>query len=616
MSTQTSNMKVEQVGFLLERLAEDCAPLQYVRELTQNAIEAIQRLEDSAGGEIYWSVNPYMLEEHGVQKLSITDTGVGMSEEEMIQHINHLSSSGGLQSLSGNYGLGAKISAATRNKAGIVYASWQHELDAGTLAWLWRDPVTGQYGLKRQEIGGKFCETTVPDERLKPELIQKAGHGTVVILMGDDMDQNTFAPEGMGTEWVAKYLEERYFTFPENIVVRAQDSKSLAALEDEPGIGSRPVYGRQKALTDLSGSNGRVELRGATANWWVLSGDAKTKAHSTRRFGGYAAALYQDELYEPTANAARRPRLQAFGCTFSYNDVVIFVEPHSGKQLTTNTARTLLLLGGEPLPWDDWANEFRNKLPQDIRDLEEAISASTVSGHKDSIQQRLAKIMTLFKLSRYRPVARGGTHDILTETLGRRLPIPILGEARGQEHEPDPAEPPQKPRIAIVKNNNKRDFRLGVAAKEGTTAVEVESERFPWPEVRWLPPPELDESLADRAAYYEPKSNTIMANPSFRVFTDMEDYWKKQYQGVPSAKNKIEDTVREGYEQQLIETVVGLLSLRNRECWTQEQIEAAWSAEGLTSAVMPRSQILIFVAPKLRMALGSKAADRVTVDAA
>ena len=35
-------MKVDNTAFLIERLAKDCAPLQYVRELTENSIQAIQ----------------------------------------------------------------------------------------------------------------------------------------------------------------------------------------------------------------------------------------------------------------------------------------------------------------------------------------------------------------------------------------------------------------------------------------------------------------------------------------------------------------------------------------------------------------------------------------------
>lgn len=117
-------MTVDKVGFLLDRLGQDCAPLQYLRELTQNAIEAVQRT--GKPGEIVWDVDWTMLDAGGPpMKLCIVDNGDGMTGEEMIRFINQLSSSGSEQSFSGNYGVGAKIAAATRNPAGVIYQSWK-----------------------------------------------------------------------------------------------------------------------------------------------------------------------------------------------------------------------------------------------------------------------------------------------------------------------------------------------------------------------------------------------------------------------------------------------------------------------------------------------------------
>ncbi len=48
-------MTVDNVGFLLDRLGQDCSPLQYLRELTQNAIEAVQRTGEH--GQINWDVD-------------------------------------------------------------------------------------------------------------------------------------------------------------------------------------------------------------------------------------------------------------------------------------------------------------------------------------------------------------------------------------------------------------------------------------------------------------------------------------------------------------------------------------------------------------------------------
>jgi hypothetical protein len=112
-------MTVRNIGFLLDRLGQDCHPLQFIRELTNNSIEAIQR----AGGTgiIVWDFEPIAFEREGIRRLCIIDNGDGMTGEEMVTFINQLSSSVSQQSFDGNFGVGAKIAAATRNPAGVSY---------------------------------------------------------------------------------------------------------------------------------------------------------------------------------------------------------------------------------------------------------------------------------------------------------------------------------------------------------------------------------------------------------------------------------------------------------------------------------------------------------------
>src|SRR5205823_223200 len=103
-STDTTlEMKVANMTFMLERLAQDCAPLQFVRELTENAIDSIEALRGSAG-EIRWDVDwtRYGHEPKEGYKLAIIDTGIGMTGPEMVHYINQLSSSMHQQSKHGN----------------------------------------------------------------------------------------------------------------------------------------------------------------------------------------------------------------------------------------------------------------------------------------------------------------------------------------------------------------------------------------------------------------------------------------------------------------------------------------------------------------------------------
>jgi hypothetical protein len=123
-SNRTLPMSVANMTFMVEKLGEDCAPLQFVRELTQNAIESIEKSPEGKG-ELRWDVAWHHHALTSTYKLAIVDTGVGMTGEEMVEYINKLSSSMHEQSRHGNFGVGAKIAALPKNPEGLVYLSWK-----------------------------------------------------------------------------------------------------------------------------------------------------------------------------------------------------------------------------------------------------------------------------------------------------------------------------------------------------------------------------------------------------------------------------------------------------------------------------------------------------------
>src|SRR4051812_31119772 len=111
---ETMRMQVDNIGFMLERLGRDCDDLQFLRELTQNSIEA-------EATTIQWDYDWATYAATGTYKLACIDNGSGMTPEDMRRYINHLSASGQRQALDANYGVGAKVAAATRNPAGMMY---------------------------------------------------------------------------------------------------------------------------------------------------------------------------------------------------------------------------------------------------------------------------------------------------------------------------------------------------------------------------------------------------------------------------------------------------------------------------------------------------------------
>jgi hypothetical protein len=588
---RTTPMTVANTGFMLDRLGRDCAPLQFIRELTQNAIEAILARPEQTG-EIVWDVdwNYYALT--GVYKLCVIDTGVGMTGEEMVRYINQLSSSVHEQSHAGNFGVGAKIAAATRNHAGLVYVSWKHGI--GSMIQLWRDPDSGEYGLLQFEHpDGAWNEQGQVEAAVQPSQIDQ--HGTMVLLLGSDLEHNTMEPPpGTATpsRWVGRYLNTRYFRFPDGIGVRAREGWENPRSDKDRNL-LRTVIGQQRYLEQHSQSHGSVPLTNAVAHWWILKDEPALSQNSGWiASSGHSAALYNDELYELATGRGGVARLQQFGVIFGYQRVVLYLEPQ--QEVESNTARTHLLLRSEPLPWAEWAAEFREAMPAEIQLLMEEVAAGAVSpDHRQTIRERLKRIMELFKLSRYRPNPDGAvTIDESSTTPGgtpRRDPRPRTGSGRSGGP-----------------GGRSGNVYALFLTDDGSPADPARNDLDP--KVHWISQEKgtrVGGLLEDRAAKYHPEMNLLQINEDFRVFNDMIDRWADRYSHVPGARDVVKEVVHEWFEQQLIETVLGVHALKDSPEWQASQVTSAWSEEALSATVMPRYHIDFAIGRALGSKLGT-----------
>jgi len=586
----TLPMTVENMTFMLDRLGQDCAPLQFIRELTQNAIEGIKTLPDKSG-EIVWDLdwNQHLLA--GSFKLAVIDTGIGMTGEEMVKYINKLSSSMHKQSATGNFGVGAKIAAATRNHAGLLYLSWKDGI--GYMTHVWRNPDSQVYGLRRFDLpDGTAQYWGYLDDAVKPPQIKN--HGMMVVLLGNDVDENTMQPPSgtpMPSRWILRYLNTRYFRFPKGITVKAREGWELPQGDSHNFL--RTVSGQKAWLDENSGTKGTVRLQDAKAHWWIIKPDIDQNSGHVAGTG-HAAALYQDELYEMSTGRSGVTRLQSFGVIFGHSRVVIYVEPDNGDgRVTANTARTSLMVNGETLPWLDWAAEFREKLPAEIKQLMEDVTADSPSpDHRQSIRDRLKQIRDLFTLSRYRPV-RDGKVNIEDESFTAGG-VPRRN-GRDQSGTSTSSGGGRGGRAGDI-------YGLFLSAK-GTPGEEFHFEQFPEPE--WVSvangkrtPPDLE----DRAAKYLPQLNKLLINADFRVFTDMVDRWCARYSHAPGSRATVEQVVQEWFEQAIVEAVMGAQSLRGSAQWTVEDFDRILSEESLTAVVLPRYHI----DNNVKRALGAK----------
>lgn len=587
----TLPMSVADMAFLIDRLGEDCSPLQFLRELTKNAIEGISRLDEPVG-EIVWDVdwNRFHLTNEQVRKLCIIDTGVGMTGVEMVEYINKLSSSVHQQSKTGNFGVGAKISAAPLNPAGLVYLSWVD--GKGYMIHLHRDPDEDEYGLVRFK-NGEFWQRIQNDVR--PKQIQ--GHGTMVVLLGNSQEENTIeAPPKttMPRKWMLRYLNSRFYRFPKGISVKAREGWDLPKGDKHNFL--RTVTGQGVWLDDGAQTNGHVRLDNclATAHWWILKQDIDVNSgHYTPP--GHVAALYQDELYEVVTGNAGYARLQSFGVIFGGDRVVVYVEPDNDvmQRLTANTARTSLLIESEPLNWPAYAAEFREKMPDEIAAYQDEIGLNAKhSDHRKAIRERLKTIRELFRFARYKP-STDGKYSVsgATPNSGGASGGGTSGSGNGGRS---------------GGQGGQRGDIYSLFADEGDIPADM-IDTPTEPEVAWVSVEDGSRSsgdLEDRAARYLPEQNQILINADFRAFTDMGERWEQKYEGVHGAPTVIRQVVREWFEQQLIETVMSALALKQGGKWSMTELAELWGETALTAAVLPRYHIDVNIKRSLGQRIG------------
>jgi hypothetical protein len=594
-SDQTFAMQVANLGFLLERLGADCGDQQYLRELTMNSLEA-------GAKNVHWDVDWKLFEGSGrnLYKLSCIDDGRGMSAREMVQHINNLSSSSGVQAMDANFGVGAKISAATRNPAGVIFQSWQG--GSGSMIHLWRDPGTREYGLKQFRLSdGSYTHVVPLSEAAKPDIISE--HGTKVTLLGFDDDHDTVAaPEGVQTpsRWFARYLNARFLSFSDGVTVRAREGWTYDPEDTDRNV-LRRVRGMSEFLAEHAEHSGVANLTDCLVHWWILDDSDKRRKTSELPNSGHFAAHYQGELYDMTTGRGGTARLQQFGVLFGPDRVVVYVEPKNGPErpLSANTARSHLLLRGASLPYGEWAHEFRRQenFPQEISDYMDSIIAGTKGvDNSESIMDRLKAYVKLFRLSRYRSQAGGPLLAGERVSGGRRPGNPG-----------NPSETVERDSAIRRPGSQTGDLLASMLAADGDEATALPPAEPLIPNVVWLSASAgagIPDLLDDRAALYLPEDNLIQANGDFRVYTDMADYWCDEY-ATPRGNEIIVAVVREWFQQALVETVLGAQALQGERRWSPKDMETILSPEALTAAVMQRYHVANAVKRTLGAKMGS-----------
>jgi len=591
-----AEMGVDNPHFAIIKHGKETRPLQYLRELTQNSIEAI--LRTGKEGSVRWTYDKSFFSKQGIRKLCIVDTGDGMTGEVMRHRLNKMYSSIGVQGVADNFGVGAKISALFRNPEGLLYKSWPEGGGSGFFCHL-KELETERYGL--HEFLNADTETYdeyVPigdDDKQKPI----GEHGTMVTLLGsDEADETFFGPEGAGTKWVVHNLNSKYFAFPPGISVKGpvtyHDSET-----GELRIKYRTVAGMRHHLEKHSIHSGTVEVTDGIIHWWVIKDDPVVRKMSDFPSISHTAALFDKELYDPEYNTRRKRKiLYDFGILHLVNRMVVYAEP-TGSDVMSNTPRTNLIIGdGEGVPWEEWAHEFRDpsRFPPEIRRLEEELAQNTTDlDLQDEISRRLRDFLRDFTIPKYKP-------SVVEELEAGSFDATGGSKPGGEEGEEPPAPEDLETKLSGHTGKNYSD----TLRSKGTQSKRTEVTN-PFPTVEFVTP-ETHPHLEDRAAEFVSAQNTLLVNEEFRGFTELVEHAlaDDRVDGKVGAKPIVEKITKTEYALVLAETVIRVQQLRRGgRSWSQDNIDDALGCEALTSSVLSQFHLQKTIAQRAGQQLGA-----------
>ena len=212
----------------IERGFEECHPLQFVRELLQNSIEAgatkVRVLYETEAKGV-----------KGIDRAIFVDDGKGMADPDLMKRYAQFNSSGKtVGTMHDNFGIGAKISLLLFNQYGLVFMSWDKENLDGNMIWLCKN-TKGQYGAKRfpvavyedddQEPSYYEHESCIaPVECMEEGIdwnqvlmnckrLMSSDHGTAVILLGNHSMDSTAHYTGYEPKHTAFYSWNKFVNY-------------------------------------------------------------------------------------------------------------------------------------------------------------------------------------------------------------------------------------------------------------------------------------------------------------------------------------------------------------------------------------------------------------------
>ena len=551
---------------IIERTYRESETLQFLRELVTNSLEA---------GATIIRIGPHheIGESLGIWRFMAMDNGCGMSGKQMKSYLNNFGKGG--KDIGGaheNFGIGSKTSLLPWNRAGIVVISYTEENQQGSMIKLKLDDEYGEYGLCDLKDGEPVCapfdDGKVDWASLRPDWMVT---GTIVYLLGNTGHESTYLEVGgtMDTPatphsslyWAIEYLAKRYWVFDKDVYVSVYrfDKKPHPQQRGKVKGNSKRLKGGKANAEKLAVQSGCVVLEDKTRVWWYLKDKTKIREHngSGIRAGG-VAALYKSELYDITTHQSSLKKFGLTGVTRK-RTLLVFEPPllNNGLGVCPDGARSKLVMqsdtaSGVGLPWDVWAEWWRDNLPEELIQSMYEDQATNLNELDSSWSERLKQLFgNRWTRTRAYLSQRGKEEDGFEEGNSSTRDSVNATPSRPNN---EPSHPKQDDQLTLGNIGNTKRRVSRKKAMGDLPACE-------WIEKDWAP----SNSIA--ASYTKPskahKAGIVELNWNHKMFVEVFQYWCAQYHRQAHIQKGIKDVIQAVYGRHITTTITHAYSFQH-----------------------------------------------------
>jgi hypothetical protein len=406
-TSEVAALEVADEEFLVASLIERCPKAMMTRELMKNAIEAA---EQAPAGKRLIELSAVDID--GAPKLCMWNTGPGMDAGELLRICNIASSLGKQKSLTGNFGMGAKVASLPSNQLGMRYRSCKNERVHEVIVCK-REGVYGR--LRRLDPeSGEYHEVIDVTDLSRQEGRPTDVEWTEVVLLGNRADQDTVRDPYNGdpeqdSQWLATYLYHRFYRLPTGVKVTLL--KGTNKLDGNRQF--EPIPARLRHFERYE----TVRLPTGLSLHYLYDSPYAGTSHNKSVSGAVASAVstcavvYKNEMYDVRKGRNWTFDAPIFGIPFGAKHISVHIELPDAYPVVPDAYRQFLrYASGEQPHMDasDFAGLVREHRPQWLIDLIRSFAPDSASS--DDIRNELQELLNHLRVRRLSPrtTAAGG----------------------------------------------------------------------------------------------------------------------------------------------------------------------------------------------------------------